>query len=72
MSQFGFMSTTLDKAVAIKYGKDWDTARDLSFMFDFPMDGLNKGAIIQASDPTAYHCSFFSPVPCSIDLDFRE
>ena len=56
MSQFGFMSTTLDKAVAIKYGKDWDTARDLSLIFEFPMDGLNKGAIIQASEPTAYHC----------------
>ena len=43
------MSTTLDKAVAIKYGKDSDKNRDLSFVFEFPMDGLNKGAIIQAN-----------------------
>ena len=54
-------STTLDRAVAIKYGKDWNEKRNLSFVFEFPMDGLNKGAIIQVPPVgivcDAIHCS---------------
>ena len=45
--EFGFLSTTTDKAVAIKYGQDRDTQRNLSNVFEFPMDGLNRGAVIQ-------------------------
>ena len=40
-------STTTDKAVAVRYGRDEDAERDLSFVLEFPMDGLNRGAMIQ-------------------------
>jgi hypothetical protein len=31
----------------VRYGRDEDAERDLSFVLEFPMDGLNRGAMIQ-------------------------
>ena len=31
----------------MRYGRDEDAERDLSFVLEFPMDGLNRGAMIQ-------------------------
>ena len=45
--EFGFMSTTTNKEVAIKYSKDWDAERDLSYVMQFSMDSLNRGALIK-------------------------
>ena len=36
-------------------------SRDLSFMFEFPMDGLNKGAIIKARQVSLLHRIASSP-----------
>ena len=41
------MSTTTNKEVAIKYSKDWDAERDLSYVMQFSMDSLNRGALIK-------------------------
>lgn len=42
-----FMSTTTDKAVAIHYGQDWDAKRGLSYVMEFVLDSLNRGAMIR-------------------------
>ena len=41
------MSTTTNKEVAIKYSKDWDAERDLSYVMQFSMDSINRGALIK-------------------------
>ena len=40
------MSTTTDKAVAIKYGQDWDAERGLSYAMEFQLDSLNRGSMV--------------------------
>ena len=45
--EYGFMSTTTDRAVAVHYGQDWDAKRDLSYAMEFVLDSLNRGAMIQ-------------------------
>ena len=41
------MSTTTEKAVALRYGQDWDAARGLSYVMEYALDSLNRGALIQ-------------------------
>ena len=41
------MSTTTEKAVALRYGQDWDAARGLSYVMEYELDSLNRGALIQ-------------------------
>ena len=43
--EFGLMSTTTNKAVAVKYSKDWDKERNLSYVMEYEQDGLNRGAM---------------------------
>ena len=45
--EYGLMSTTTSKAVALHYSKDRDAERGLSYVMEFEMDGLNRGAMIQ-------------------------
>jgi hypothetical protein len=45
--EYGFMSTTTEKAVALRYGQDWDAARGLSYVMEYELDSLNRGALIQ-------------------------
>ena len=45
--EYGFMSTTTEKAVALRYGQDWDAARGLSYVMEFALDSLNRGALLQ-------------------------
>ena len=45
--EFGFMSTTTNKAIAVHYGKDTMSGNGLSFVFEFTLDSLNRGALIQ-------------------------
>ena len=41
------MSTTTNKAIAIKYGQDTWSGKDLGYVFEFALDTLNRGAMIQ-------------------------
>ena len=41
------MSTSTNKAVAVHYGQDWDADRDLSYLQEFSLDSLNRGAMLQ-------------------------
>jgi hypothetical protein len=41
------MSTTTERAVALRYGQDWDAARGLSYVMEFALDSLNRGALLQ-------------------------
>eukprot|EP01052_Picozoa_sp_SAG31_P018288 SAG31_NODE_1290_length_8981_cov_2.829543_6_plen_173_part_00 len=41
------MSTSTSKAVALHYSKDRNAERGLSFVLEFEMDGLNRGAMIK-------------------------
>eukprot|EP01052_Picozoa_sp_SAG31_P036907 SAG31_NODE_4674_length_3042_cov_1.371390_2_plen_594_part_01 len=45
--EFAFMSTTLDKSIAMQYSQDRDTSRSLSYIFEIQQDILNRGALIQ-------------------------
>ena len=45
--EYGFMSTTTEKAVALRYGQDWDVERGLSYVMEFALDSLNRGALLQ-------------------------
>eukprot|EP01052_Picozoa_sp_SAG31_P034313 SAG31_NODE_3994_length_3679_cov_2.233240_1_plen_166_part_00 len=42
--EYSFMSTTVDKAVAINYGTD--PKGDLSYLMEFSTDSLNRGALL--------------------------
>ena len=43
----GFMSTTTDKEVAVHYGQDTWSGKDLGYVLEFALDTLNRGALIQ-------------------------
>jgi hypothetical protein len=45
--EYGFMSTTTDKAIAVHYGQDTWSGHGLSYVLQFEMDSLNRGALIQ-------------------------
>lgn len=45
--EYGFMSTTTERTVALRYGQDWDAARGLSYVMEFALDSLNRGALLQ-------------------------
>jgi tetratricopeptide (TPR) repeat protein len=45
--EYGFMSTTTDKAVAMNYGEDTWSGHGLSHVLEVQMDSLNRGALLQ-------------------------
>ena len=47
------MSTTTDKAVALKYGEDTWSGHGLSHVLELQMDSLNRGALLQAREEDA-------------------
>jgi hypothetical protein len=47
--EFGFMSTTTNKAIAIKYGQDWIATRGLSYVLELKMDSLNRGNFVHVN-----------------------
>ena len=42
--QFG---DATEKAIALRYGQDSDAARGLSYVMEYELDSLNRGALIQ-------------------------
>ena len=38
---------TTDKAVAVHYGQDTWSGHELGYVLEFPLDSLNRGALIQ-------------------------
>ena len=44
----GFMSTTTNKDVAIHYGQDTRSGKDLSYVLEFALDSLNRGIVRMA------------------------
>ena len=65
---FAFISTSTDKAVAMRYGTDWDASRGLSFLLEFEMDSLNKGAIIGWLSQYPTECEILMPPLTGLEM----
>ena len=54
----GFMSTTTNKKIAIKYGQDWVKERGLNHVLELPMDSLNREPVTSLGDSNSDRIRF--------------
>eukprot|EP01052_Picozoa_sp_SAG31_P010641 SAG31_NODE_588_length_13820_cov_47.352452_3_plen_732_part_00 len=60
-TEYGFLSTTMDPAVAREYGVDWDRRRGLNYLFEMQMDAANRGASLMWLSQFPTECEVLFP-----------